>query len=341
MTMNRQASSFGLIGDVETALRLEERAQSRCVNCWEPEEMDEAIDDDCSVLIIDARKEPSMALSLARRASTAGRTVAMLGQQSLLPRALDAGCKELLDDTRNPQRLAEFLARNKVEAPRASLTVCIGAHAGAGGTMASIAMASNLLDKGRVCLLDLNHERPGIASTLHMRAGVEAHTLARTVSRMSGAQIRQTATPFGGLHVFSATNAAVEDDALPSLLDGLRRSFDHVVVDFGTQRYRHFRRVAHEATDILVIGDHDRIALLPTGTVSLIRQLDLMGVDRSRTHVVVNRFSRWRRPRVDTIGRVLGLPVSLALPVGQVHRFAVEFSSLDCRMHLEPSAAEA
>jgi Flp pilus assembly CpaE family ATPase len=151
---------------------------------------------------------------------------------------------------------------------------------------------------------------------------------------MTESQIRQTAMPFGGLHVFSATNVPVDEDALPSLLDGLRRSFDHVVVDFGIQRYRHFRRVAHEATDVIIIGHHDRIALLPTGTVSLLRQLELMGVKRASTHIVVNRFSRWRRPRVDTIGRVLGVPVSLALPVGQVHRFATEFSSLDCRMKL-------
>jgi pilus assembly protein CpaE len=201
------------------------------------------------------------------------------------------------------------------KALRGALTVVFGCRGGSGSTTLAINTAAQLVRLGRsVCIVDLDLHLGDLFVALDLEAQTSLASVAREAASLDATSLRRRVAQHAS-GICALTQAGHVDDLdatlparLPALLDALRGHFDHVIVD-GVRDFGDVAIAALEAaTAVLVVVTQDVPSVRRASrALGILRRL---GVDESRSRLVVNRAVRGAAIDDLAIERALSIKVS-------------------------------
>jgi pilus assembly protein CpaE len=276
------------------------------------------------------------------------------GERDYLRRAMQSGAREflikpftgdeLVSSIRRVYEMEEkkgaYLPRNPAppaesgELPPPSCQVCLvlSGKGGCGKTFLAINLAAalKLETGGRVCLVDLDLQFGDIGVMLNLD---HAKTITEMVEGESALDwefvddiladgpegIRVLLGPFS-----PEFGDLVRAEHVRAIVDVLRREFDYVVVDSGSQLSEATLEATELADHVIVVGELTIPAIKDTRL--MLKMLESLKVDRSRVMVAVNAHDAHAVYDAASIERNLRFPVTLQIPSeprlvgGSIHR---------------------
>jgi pilus assembly protein CpaE len=208
-----------------------------------------------------------------------------------------------------------------------SVTLFLSCTGGAGATTIASTVAAMLARAGKqVCLLDLDFQFGGALTALNLTnryplstimADLTTNAKQRPDRRLTSEQLlaRLPRHADTGLHVVSQVGhvdgvSQIDPKIFTRLLRGLRRVFDHVIID-GVRDFNDFALSAMDMSDnIVMVATQDVPSL--RGLVMRLELLGRLSFDQAAVHVVLNRFSR-RGPVPPTTIESVGITPSFTV----------------------------
>jgi Mrp family chromosome partitioning ATPase len=151
--------------------------------------------------------------------------------------------------------LAQALGSSGESARRIAV---VGTRRGMGTTLAAISLARALARQGRVVLVDLALEKPGLSA---IASEANAPGIGELVQGSASFGQIITRDRFSRVHLITAGQGKVDDSAIMSsqrlsiTLEALSRSYDHVVVDGGALPLTSLERLAQLAPRAVLVAD--------------------------------------------------------------------------------------
>jgi pilus assembly protein CpaE len=212
-------------------------------------------------------------------------------------------------------------------ARRGCVTLFLSCQGGSGATTIASTVAAMLARSGRqVCLLDLDFQFGGSLTALNLSnryplstimADLASGSKQRADRRLTAEQLlaRLPRHADTGVHVVSQVGHAdgvsqLEPRLFSKLLRGLRRVFDHVIID-GVRDFNDFALPAMDLSDNIVLVATQDVPSL-RGLVMRLELLGRLSFDHAAVHVALNRFSR-RGPVPPTAIESVGITPSFTI----------------------------
>jgi pilus assembly protein CpaE len=282
------------------------------------------------VVLIDLDSDPEYALDLVESICIRGLATAMVysaqTDPDLLLRCMRAGAREFLTMPFEPGAMGEALVR--ISALRSTvlptkktegkLLVFLSAKGGAGVTTLSCNFAVALAQesKQRTLLIDLNLPLGDAAINLGIRSEYSTVNALHNPSRLDGNFLATLLVQHGsGLFVLAAPSemspTQVSTEAIDTLLQVARQSFDYVVVDAGARLDLQNTRLFDQSATVYLITQIGIPELRNSNR--LISQLSTAG--SPKLEVVINRYDP-RNAEIDEehVAKALTRPAQWKIP---------------------------
>jgi len=282
------------------------------------------------VALIDLDSDPEYALDLVESICIRGLATAMVysaqTDPDLLLRCMRAGAREFLTMPFEPGAMGEALVR--ISALRSTalptkktegkLLVFLSAKGGAGVTTLSCNFAVALAQesKQRTLLIDLNLPLGDAAINLGIRSEYSTVNALHNPSRLDGNFLATLLVQHGsGLFVLAAPSemspTQVSTEAIDTLLQVARQSFDYVVVDAGARLDLQNTRLFDQSATVYLITQIGIPELRNSNR--LISQLSTAG--SPKLEVVINRYDP-RNAEIDEehVAKALTRPAQWKIP---------------------------
>jgi pilus assembly protein CpaE len=282
------------------------------------------------VALIDLDSDPEYALDLVESICIRGLATAMVysaqTDPDLLLRCMRAGAREFLTMPFEPGAMGEALVR--ISALRSTvlptkktegkLLVFLSAKGGAGVTTLSCNFAVALAQesKQRTLLIDLNLPLGDAAINLGIRSEYSTVNALHNPSRLDGNFLATLLVQHGsGLFVLAAPSemspTQVSTEAIDTLLQVARQSFDYVVVDAGAKLDLQNTRLFDQSATVYLITQIGIPELRNSNR--LISQLSTAG--SPKLEVVINRYDP-RNAEIDEehVAKALTRPAQWKIP---------------------------
>ena len=234
-----------------------------------------------------------------------------------------AGVRDFLNRPLSTTDVRELIRR---ELPAASPTPTsvgrvvsfVGSKGGVGKSTTSVNTAVLLARKGSTLIVDASLQHGVACDMLGLDPGANLAEAAQEVDRLDASLLANLcARHSSGVDVLAAPPnaieaAAVDETVIARVIAVARRAYDFVVVDT-------FPLLDSVTLAILDMSDVTFVVLndsLPTvtGSAELLQVLDRVGVDRSRTRVILNRTHPGRGPAPEDIATRLDRTIDHIVP---------------------------
>ena len=243
----------------------------------------------------------------------------------ILIRGMRSGIREFL---RYPVREEDFraavmrtamrLSLDEPEGERGRITTLLGAKPGLGTTTLAVSLAWMLETRapGSTILVDLRRPMGEIPYFLDLKYEYDWGHLTDDITRLDATYLKSVVAAHpSGLHVLPAPSGHERPDpqALFLILEQLRRSYDHVVVDTAWPDDSVLPKEVEEADHLFVVTQLSLPSL--ARTARLLESLRGQDPDADRrTRLVANRVTKGGSIGADEAADVLGKAVSLSVP---------------------------
>ncbi|MGH7610678.1 MAG: AAA family ATPase [Candidatus Dormibacteria bacterium] len=231
--------------------------------------------------------------------------------------------------------------------PECQVLVVLSGKGGCGKTFLSLNLAAALRSElgARVCLVDLDLQFGDVGVMLNLDHAKTITELVDSESPLDWEFVDDVlADGPQGMRVLLAPFSPefgdlVRAEHIRAIVDVLRREFDYVVVDSGSQLSEATLEVTDLADKVLVLGALTIPAIKDTRL--MLKMLESLKVDRERVMVVVNAHDAHAIYDAASLERNLRFPVRLQIPSeprlvgGSIHRAApLVVSHPDCDISL-------
>ncbi|MDJ0951026.1 MAG: AAA family ATPase [Alphaproteobacteria bacterium] len=253
---------------------------------------------------LDGVSDPMAAIDSLAEVCDPGTAVIAIGSTNdvtLYRQLLDAGLSDYLI---KPLKAGSLLhAVEKASRPVDSestphslgvVSVFVGARGGVGGSTIAVNTAWQLAQRGdgRAMLIDLDLHFGTAALALDLEPGRGLREMLENPARIDSMFIASAASGADAkLHVLGAeepldVDAEFSDEAIQRLLDEVRKSYDHIIIELPRSMVIRMRHLLSTATSVVLVSD-----LSLGGMRDTMRLLDLVRQEapKARRQVVVNR----------------------------------------------------
>ena len=270
--------------------------------------------------------EPEGALPLLRRLRSVipGRLFVLGPAESkLILRALREGADLYLDESDIESELLGAFARFPIapgsQAEPGRLISLLAPSGGSGSSTVAVNVAVVLAREHKSCaLLDLKLEGGDLAPLLDLKPTHTLADLCQNAARMDrlmleGSLVRHDS----GIHLLSpphnfADIAAVNSEGVRQALNFARAAFPYVVADHGCSFREEQTPVLRQADVVLLVLRLDIPSLLNTRRT--LTQLERLGVNGDRVHLVVNRYGQPKELPAAKAEKALGVKIFHYVP---------------------------
>jgi pilus assembly protein CpaE len=284
----------------------------------------------CDAVIIDLDENPEQALDAVENicASSSAITVMAYSARSdsdLLVRCMRAGAREFLILPVQPSAASEALVRaaarrdelNRQKSATGKLLVFASAKGGSGVTTIATGFAAALAKYVKPALVDLHFTLGDAAVALGLKPSFTVIDALDNPRRLDTDFLKGLLTRHAsGLSVLAAPDQIPHEPPATGCLDHLlrvsREEFSHVVVDTGCSSLESNAALFDAATTIYLVT-HLSLADLRNANRFVTRFFP--GSDRSRLHIVLNRYEPRNLELDETaVGKALLTPVRWKIP---------------------------
>lgn len=204
--------------------------------------------------------------------------------------------------------------------PTGRVITLLAPKGGSGKTALATNMAIGLsyADAGKVALVDLDLQFGDVAGSLSLRPQNTIGDLAASQNRVSATTLKVFLTPVRDrLFVLCAPDSPaageeVSEATVEQTIRLLADEFEFTVVDTAAGLTEYTLAAIELSTDLMLVCDLSAAAVRALRKV--IDALDRLGIDQPRRHFVLNRADSRVGIDADEAARVVGMPVSVAIP---------------------------
>lgn len=218
--------------------------------------------------------------------------------------AMRAGYREyvVLPDDADLLRQAvhEATFRDDPDEEHGDVIAIWGSKGGVGSTFLTLNLGAELSPVHRVCVVDLDFAMGDAAVMLDLQPAQSIIDLFRNVHRLDERMLAGHVTVHGSkLHILAQPTdldqrEEVRGDLVMKVLTAVARSYQYCLVDLGSGLDEGSLTAATVADRILLIATPDVPAI--KNTWRRLRLLERLGIEKTRVHLVLNRYDRKTAP---------------------------------------------
>lgn len=218
--------------------------------------------------------------------------------------AMRAGYREyvVLPDDADLLRQAvhEATFRDDPDEEHGDVIAIWGSKGGVGSTFLALNLGAELSPVHRVCVVDLDFAMGDAAVMLDLQPAQSIIDLFRNVHRLDERMLAGHVSVHGSkLHILAQPTdldqrEEVRGDLVMKVLTAVARSYQYCLVDLGSGLDEGSLTAATVADRILLIATPDVPAI--KNTWRRLRLLERLGIEKSRVHLVLNRYDRKTAP---------------------------------------------
>ena len=273
-------------------------------------------------------------------------TVVIVAKPStrLWERALRAGVREIIPIGADDGQVYEALSRAgsaaarrraaagivvHEEVPRGRVITVMSPKGGAGKTTVATNLAARLAlsAPGKVAIIDLDLQFGDVASALGMGPQATIADAARLGNQLDSTALKVFLEPHtSGLYAlvgphFPAEAEEVSPWIVGEMIDILAGEFDYVVVDTAAGLDEYALAAAERSDDLVLVCVTDVPSV--RGLRKALDAMDLLGMTKSRRHLVLNRSDDKVGLSAADVEATIGVPVEATVPTSRSVQIAV------------------
>jgi pilus assembly protein CpaE len=241
----------------------------------------------------------------------------------LILRALHAGVADYVDegDLENGLRAAVHRLRGELTAPEemAKTIAVLGPSGGSGSSTVAVNVATILArERKSTLLLDLKLQTGDLAALLDLKPTHTLADLCQNAARMDRTMLERSLVRHqSGVHLLAsprtfADAALITPEGVRQTLNLARTLFPYLIVDLDHSFAPEQIQVLRQADTILLVFRLDFTCL--RNMQRTLDYLDDLGIDKSRVHVVVNRYGQAKEVPAAKAEEALGVKIFHYIP---------------------------